>query len=100
MPSRSIQRYRLSPAFDLVPDVAQRREHTLAFQYDFGCPKRQALLDVARDWQVPRAAEVIDLVVKTVATFEAAARRLRVRSGKGRDAIAADVRRRVALLAG
>ncbi len=92
--------YRLSPAFDLVPDVAQRREHTLAFQYDFASPKRQALLDVARDWQVPQAAEVIDLVVKTVATFEAAARRLRVRSAKGRDAIVADVRRRVALLAG
>lgn len=92
--------YRLSPAFDLVPDTSERREHTLAFQYDFACPKREALLDVARDWQVPHAAEAIDLVVKTVATFEAAARKLRVRSGRGLDAIVADVHRRLALLTG
>lgn len=90
--------YRLAPSFDLVPDVAERREHTLSFQYEYGCPTRAILLAVAKEWQVARAEDCVDEVVHAVRKFRATARRLGVRSGKGLDGISADVRRRVELL--
>src|SRR5690606_23683367 len=34
--------YQLSPAFDLVPDIAGRAEHTLMFGEGFACPTRGA----------------------------------------------------------
>ncbi|MGB6451151.1 MAG: type II toxin-antitoxin system HipA family toxin [Steroidobacteraceae bacterium] len=92
--------YRLAPAFDLIPDITGRREHTLAFQYGFACPTRAALLAVASDWRVPQAAESIDRVVASVARLGPTARKLRVRGPKSLAAIAADVRKRLALLAG
>lgn len=91
--------YRLAPAFDLVPDVAERREHTLSFQYDYGCPTREALLAVAKEWQVARAENCVDEVVQAVRKFRAVARKLAVRGRKGLDLISADVRRRLELLA-
>jgi serine/threonine protein kinase HipA of HipAB toxin-antitoxin module len=30
--------FRVAPAFDLVPDVSGRGEHTLSFQQGFACP--------------------------------------------------------------
>jgi len=44
--------YRLAPAFDLVPDISGRGEHTLAFQFGFGCPTREQLCEVAQHWRV------------------------------------------------
>lgn len=90
--------YRLAPAFDLVPDVAERREHTLSFQYDYGCPTRERLLAVAKDWRVVRADACVADVVRAAGRFRATARKLAVRPGKGLDLISADVRRRVELL--
>lgn len=91
--------FRLAPAFDLVPDIAERREHTLSFQYDYASPTRQALLAVANEWQVVCAEDRVDEVVETVRKFRVKARELSVRRGTGLDLIAADVRRRVELLA-
>ncbi len=91
--------YRLAPAFDLVPDIAERREHTLSFQYDYTCPTRDILLAVAKEWQVARARDCVDRVVQAARKFRATARRLAVRRGRGLDLIAADVQRRVELLA-
>jgi len=91
--------YRLAPAFDLVPDVAERREHTLSFQHEYGCPTRDTLLAVAKEWQVARAESCLDEVIEAVRRFRATARRLEVRGRKGLDLICADVRRRVELLA-
>lgn len=91
--------YRLAPAFDLVPDVAERRQHTLCFQYDFGCPTRAILLAVAKEWHVAGAQDSVDEVVQAVGQFRVTARGLGVRTGKGLDLISADVRRRVELLA-
>lgn len=91
--------YRLAPAFDLVPDVAERCEHTLSFQYDFGSPTREILLAVAKDWGMGRAEHCVDEVVQAVSNFRSTARKLAVRRGKGLDLISADVRRRVKLLA-
>lgn len=91
--------YRLAPAFDLVPDVAERREHTLSFQYDYGCPTREILLTVAKEWRVAHAENCVDDVVQAVSRFRVTARKLAVRRGKGLDLISADVRRRLELLA-
>ena len=44
--------YRLSPAFDLVPDVARRGEHTLAFEYNHTVPTGTTLLSIAKHWGV------------------------------------------------
>jgi serine/threonine-protein kinase HipA len=89
--------YRLAPAFDLVPDITERREHTLSFQYGYECPTREILLAVAKAWTVARAEECIRQVVRTVRKFRATARKLAVR-GKGLELISVDVRRRIDLL--
>jgi serine/threonine-protein kinase HipA len=90
--------YRLAPAFDLVPDVAERREHTLSFQYEYGCPTREILLAVAKEWQVAHAADCVDEVVEAVRKFPATARKLAVRGRKGLDLISSDVQRRLGSL--
>lgn len=90
--------YRLAPAFDLVPDVAERREHTLSFQHDYGCPTREILLAIAKDWQVGQAENWVARVVETVGNFRATAAKLAVRKGRGLESISSDIRRRRALL--
>jgi serine/threonine-protein kinase HipA len=91
--------YRLAPAFDLVPDISERGEHTLSFQYSYDCPRRDQLLDVARAWSVPNALEILAEVVNAAGTFAATARELKVRPGPALNRVLADVRRRAALLA-
>lgn len=90
--------FRLAPAFDLVPDVAERREHALSFQCEYGCPTREILLAVAKEWRVARGQDCVDDVVNAVSKFSVTARKLAVRRGKGLDLITADVRRRLELL--
>jgi serine/threonine-protein kinase HipA len=90
--------YRLAPAFDLVPDIAGRAEHTLSFQYGFACPDRAQLEALGDAWTVADAGAAIDRVVDAVAKFTATARKLKVRQDKRFERIAADIRRRVQLL--
>jgi serine/threonine-protein kinase HipA len=90
--------YRLAPAFDLVPDVSGRGEHTLSFQYSFACPTREQLLAVASEWNVSHAREMLDQVVESVGRFGMTARRLGVRKGKGLENVQADIRRRLKLI--
>lgn len=90
--------YRLAPAFDLVPDISERREHTLSFQYDHACPTRETLLAVAKQWRVAQAEDCVDEVVRAVSKFRLTTRKLAVRRGEGLERISADVRRRVELL--
>lgn len=90
--------FRLAPAFDLVPDITERREHTLSFQYDYACPTREILLAVAKEWQVARAEDYVNDIVEAARKFRVTARKLAVRRGKGLDVISGDVRRRVELL--
>lgn len=87
--------YRLAPAFDLVPDIAERREHTLSLQYEYGCPTREMLLAVAKEWQVAGAETHLDQIVAAARRFRVAARKLAVRGRRGLELISADVRRRV-----
>ncbi len=90
--------YRLAPAFDLVPDITGRRDHTLAFEYGVACPNREQLRAVAAQWSVPRADEIMDEVVRAVKGFGRTAKTLGVRGGAAFDAVRADVQRRVNLI--
>jgi serine/threonine-protein kinase HipA len=92
--------YRLAPAFDLVPDVSERGEHTLAFQYGFTCPTREALLAIANQWHVSEPNSILDEVTHAVSTFAAAASKFGVRPGKSRDSVHSDIERRLALIGG
>jgi serine/threonine-protein kinase HipA len=90
--------YRLSKAFDLVPDVGERREHTLAFEYERGAPARSELLRVAQHWNVPAAEDLIDAVVTSVSDFAGVAAARGVPPSDIAE-IGADVTRRVRRLA-
>lgn len=90
--------YRLAPAFDLVPDVTGRADHTLAFQYDVACPTRHQLHAVADEWKVAKATAALDEVVRAVTRFAATSRKLGVSTGKGLETVRADVRRRLKLI--
>jgi serine/threonine-protein kinase HipA len=90
--------YRLAPAFDLVPDVTGRGDHTLTFQYSATCPTREQIETVARDWRVARAAAILDQIIDAASAFTRTARKLAVRGGPSLEAVRTDVRRRVKLL--
>jgi serine/threonine-protein kinase HipA len=60
------QGWRLSPAFDLIPDIGQRREHVLFFDLDADYPGRQELERLGRLWGISRAGGVVDEVVQSV----------------------------------
>ena len=87
--------FRLAPAFDLIPDITGRSEHTLSFRYHFGCPDAQELLVTASEWQVSNAPEILEQVTAAVAAFGPTARRLEVGGGGTLEQIQADIQRRV-----
>jgi serine/threonine-protein kinase HipA len=89
--------YRLSEAFDLLPDVGERREHSLAFEYERVAPTRDELLALARRWQVPRAKAIVDEVLQGVTGFSATAEARGVPTANIRE-IESDIARRVAML--
>lgn len=94
------QGYRLAPAFDLVPDISGRGEHTLAFQYSLSAPTRAELLSVAAAWNVAAPATIIDQVVQAARNFGAVARKLGIRDDSNLKRLLEDVRRRTAALRG
>jgi len=92
--------FRLAPAFDLVPDIGGRGEHTLSFQQGFACPTGTEIVALADEWGVARAARIVQDVVKATRTFATAAGRLKVRHPGSLQKVCADVRRRTGLLSG
>jgi serine/threonine-protein kinase HipA len=90
--------FRLAPAFDLVPDIGGRGEHTLSFQQGFACPTRAEMIAVAAEWGVARAVGIVEDVVKATRAFATTARRLKVRHPVSLQKVCADVRRRTGLL--
>lgn len=86
--------YRLAPAFDLVPDITGRSEHTLSFNASSTCPNRSELMDLARSWDVSEATSIIDQVVEAASAFTETARNSRVHRSKPLERISEDVRRR------
>lgn len=89
--------YRLSPAFDLVPDVGERREHTLTFEYERTAPARSTMLALAKRWGVREAGGLIDETLKAMARFRAVAKARSV-SEANINEIGADIARRMTLL--
>jgi serine/threonine-protein kinase HipA len=70
--------FRLSPAFDLVPDIGERREHALAFLYGQRTPTRSDLLAIAKAWGVKRAGDILEQVLAAARGFRRVAKRLGV----------------------
>lgn len=58
---------RLSPSFDLVPDIGQRGEHVLFFDLDPTYPGRSNLEKLGRTWGISGAEEVVEQVFTSVA---------------------------------
>lgn len=90
--------YRLSPAFDLVPDVARRTEHALAFEYAHRAPDGRTLLAIAKRWGVRNAGTIVAEVLRAGRRFSSIARELRVADASIR-MIEADVAARVETIA-
>ena len=59
--------YYLSPAYDLLPDTADRREHVLYFENSHLAPDRSALLRLARRLGIGNTANMVDEVRQAVA---------------------------------
>jgi len=72
--------WRLSPAFDLVPDIGRNREHTLAIGYSHETPSRDDLVAVGQRWlgNASQARRIVQEVVDVVNTFGATAEQLAV----------------------
>ncbi|HEY1900578.1 MAG TPA: type II toxin-antitoxin system HipA family toxin [Steroidobacteraceae bacterium] len=90
--------FRLAPAFDLVPDISGRGEHTLSFQQGFACPTGAEVGALASEWGVAGAARIIEEVIDAAQAFATTARRLKVRHPGSLQKVCADVRRRIGLL--
>jgi serine/threonine-protein kinase HipA len=59
-------KWRLSPAFDLVPDIGNRGEHVLCFDVDPFYRGRKNLEIVGRRWGIPHAGDLVEQVVSAV----------------------------------
>ncbi len=63
------QGWRLSPAFDLIPDVGRRGEHVLCFDLNPYYPGRKDLEQLGRQWGVRNAESVVAQVFAAVASW-------------------------------
>lgn len=63
--------WRLSPAFDLIPNIGRNDEHVLFFDLDPIYPGRSHLERLGRAWGVSRAAAIVEQVYTAVAGWRA-----------------------------
>ena len=63
----SVDGWRLSKAFDLVPDIGQRGEHVLFFDLNPVYPGRTNLIRLGQAWGISGAAEIVEQVFAAVA---------------------------------
>ena len=63
------QGWRLSPAFDLIPDVGQRGEHVLFFDLGAYYPGRRNLENLGRQWGIRNANQVVSQVFDAVTSW-------------------------------
>ncbi len=66
------QGWRLSPAFDLIPDVGRRREHILFFDLDAFYPGRKKLEQLGTRWGIRNPELVVAQVFEAVAGWKEA----------------------------
>lgn len=64
------QGWRLSPSFDLIPDVGQRGEHILFFDLGAYYPGRKPLQELGRRWGIRTAAGVVERIFDAVARWK------------------------------
>jgi serine/threonine-protein kinase HipA len=64
------QGWRLSPAFDLIPDVGRNGEHVLFFDLGACYPGRQKLENLGRSWGIRNAESVVAEVFAAVACWK------------------------------
>lgn len=64
------QGWRLSPAFDLIPDVGQRGEHVLFFDLGAYYPGRQTIESLGRKWGIRNAENVSAQVFEAMANWK------------------------------
>lgn len=72
--------YRLSPAFDLVPDIGRNGDHVMAMGHQFGTPNGGELLDIGWRWLRDRVQvkRIVGEVIDNVAGFQDTAEKLGV----------------------
>ncbi len=66
----SEQGWRLSPAFDLIPDVGQRGEHILFFDLGAYYPGRRNLENIGRQWGIRNANQLVSQVFDAVKSWK------------------------------
>ena len=71
--------FRLSPGFDLTPDVNRNNQHTLAFLYHYTCPSRGDALELGNRWGVKKTDTIIDDVINAASKFKTIAESLNVK---------------------
>ena len=64
------EKWRLSPAFDLVPDIGNRGEHVLFFDIDPFYRGRKSLDIIGRRWGIANSETVVEQVFETVAGWK------------------------------
>lgn len=62
--------WRLSPAFDLIPDIGRREEHVLFFDTGAYCPSLEKLAALGRTWGISRPEAVVAQVCDAVARWQ------------------------------
>lgn len=86
--------FRLSPAFDLTPDVGRNNQHSLAFLHHYTCPSRADAIELGHRWGVKNADTIIDDVINAVSTFKTTAESLDIKK-EDVDFFGADIERRL-----
>ena len=65
----------MSPAFDLLPDTANRREHVLHFNPDFHFPEYKRLVDLGRQAQIAGSAKIVEEIRSALSDWKEVYRR-------------------------
>jgi serine/threonine-protein kinase HipA len=84
----------LSPAYDLLPDIANRQEHVLYFSNAHRFPGHKTLLDMGRKLGVSRPQEIVDQIRETVSGWKGEFEQFQV-PGHNIDRLAWDFNRRL-----
>ncbi|TRZ70010.1 MAG: type II toxin-antitoxin system HipA family toxin [Rhodocyclaceae bacterium] len=72
--------YKLSKAFDLVPDVQDNKHHTLFFNMN-GFTSGPELVDIGKSWEVKDAQQIVVEVCDAAMAFSSIAQLLKVEPG-------------------
>jgi serine/threonine-protein kinase HipA len=62
--------YRLSPAYDLLPDINANKEHVLFFGNQRNIESRVAVLEMARRWGIPDPIGILESVLAGLSRFK------------------------------